>query len=259
MRSLALQILAVTTAGLGSFALVRAFQVTQNPALRKAFTIHEVERSTNVAIGNTLESRRILATRSDGAAVTAPLDKQSYRARTIMLPREGKKLVIVDNLRAQSTMYYPAKTADVRAKGTNPNCAPKSMPNAAPTMLGQYDFLGFKVFKYEHTSKRPGQESIKWTYWYAPDLDSTALKFLAERRADNGILLTQFERYAEFVVLGEPDPSLFVVPDTYRELPPSAVQHEYYQIVNPEFLVTEPALTEQRMDAKYHGSQQFKP
>src|SRR5258708_7353503 len=94
-RALSVLLFLAVVAGFASFAVVRAFQLpTMVP--KRALTLQQLERATNLETGRTREETRIIAVRSDGATANFVVGTQGPRARTITLPAERKKLVLVD-------------------------------------------------------------------------------------------------------------------------------------------------------------------
>lgn len=123
--------------------------------------------------------------------------------------------------------------------------------------------LGFQTHRYESTSRMDTQ-TVSATHWLAPDLNCAALRFLQVASSAEGREIRRFERVAHSVKVGQPDPALFTVPDTYREVSPSQQMKQVHErrtgrpfAESPDRAKLEPGTA--RVDRHYWESQKLKP
>jgi hypothetical protein len=210
-----------------------------------------------------LEVDRRIAIRADGAvAIDSPVaghNQNGLDARTIRFPKEGLYVLISDAARAKST-HYLARTSPETPAGA-PRCEGKLSHEFR--WVGQEQMLGFPTHRYESTS-RLDTKTVSETQWLAPDLNCLALRLLHVANSAEGREIQRFERVAQSVKLGDPDPALFRIPDTYREVPPSQQMKEVHErrigrpfAESPDRAKLEPGMT--RADRNYWESQKRKP
>lgn len=72
-----------------------------------------------------------------------------------------------------------------------------------------------------------GDRSTEETAWAAPDLDCFALSSTHVLSKPKGKPVAHNTTETQFVILGEPQPSLFVAPANYKERSPAEVADEY--------------------------------
>jgi hypothetical protein len=83
------------------------------------------------------------------------------------------------------------------------------------------EFLGHRVVEIVREEDLEDGSSIRFQEWYAPELNCLQVYSEGKRMDADGNFLDSNIHRANAIVLGEPDPSLFVVPDNYSEVMPS--------------------------------------
>lgn len=146
--------------------------------------------------------------------------KPGQEARNVFLTTERKYVVIADAIRAISSFPLTKLTADSAKLLTFSERCEESGLN----LIGETRILGFAAYGY--TQSRRTSRVSRSTSWRAPTLDCRELRYLEEQLDENGRVTHTFERVATKVTLADPDPALFVIPDGYREIPPSQANLE---------------------------------
>ncbi|MGE5646733.1 MAG: hypothetical protein ACM336_13170 [Acidobacteriota bacterium] len=165
----------------------------------------------------------VQAYRADSSRATAPIDRSSSQARSVTLLPEGMKVDISDRGELKSTRYFrvPPGTKTFRA-WRGPRCEYQGgIPLA---YKGQDVINGFEVYGYETVREEPPSKKILRTAWFAKDLGCYEMKLHEEVQDGSGKVISVFERTAVKITPGDPDPSLFDVPPSYREVPPSEME-----------------------------------
>lgn len=139
-----------------------------------------------------------------------------------ILSRPAKTLTtIYPHLGLKTTLPYSASSA--ANPGRDANCVGPGEKLAQPATTG-LSMLGFAVSVVRQEG-RQGDYLYRITDYRAPALGCVLLKQESDLLSANGALVTRKLTEATAVSKGEPDPARFVVPQQYREAPPSEV-HE---------------------------------
>jgi hypothetical protein len=218
--------------GLLSFRVTKAFQV-QSPT-RHAFTITVVSESPppnpNVEQYAPRRMRRMMAFRSDGSSVTATLPAQEadginpsfFGDRYVYLRSDRTQVYVLDQLKLKSTTVMSGDGPVKQLPPLDPKCGGTS--HAVKRFLRMDQYEGYDVYVYERTFPgTPGNLDTE-TQWVTPLLDCLSLQSTLDRKESGEI--KHFHNYVNSIVVGEPDPKLFNVPQDYREVSPSQMETE---------------------------------
>ena len=141
--------------------------------------------------------------------------------RMELLDVAGSRRVIADGLTESTTTY--GATHDIRARHQKATvCA----QNGEPT---DTTIHGYNTVKIVQEFTTPGGGGFKFERYHAPSLDCFVLREKAYRTLEDGpgpLVLFQASEVTTLVV-GEPDGSLFVLPEGYAERKPTDVLREF--------------------------------
>jgi hypothetical protein len=229
-RTIVSLILAVIL-GVVTFKITKAFQVAPAYKTRTPYTVVEVHQSPPPAASAPIERQtefpRMIAVKSDGSRVTISLtpggSRSKFGDRLVVLPLQAKEVYVLDDLKLKTTtpLPPPAKPNDVSQVAINPSCAGISYQSV---FLKKDTFLSYDTYVYQRTGSTPQGGTQTITYWFAPQLDCVMLESYLEVKEPSGVSKT-FRNYTTSVQIGEPDPSLFIVPDEYTEVSPSGMEN----------------------------------
>lgn len=176
-----------------------------------------------------LNSRRVVARRSDGATVTLnfqPQDKQTAthpRAREIEF-LDGHHLEVYDGIHALVKWPAPRQRTMLQRNLLAPlkDC----LLEDSGEYLDKYETLGdVKVAVIRSLPKGSSGTS----FWLAPSLGCQQLQTTyTQVRPDGSFRIVSEEKFVS-IKLGEPEAALFTVPSTYASLTPSAALHEEFK------------------------------
>lgn len=186
-----------------------------------AFTVEYVEGTSSPLskVGTTREL--YWAFRGDGA-ISYGLRGVPSRNRKVLDPTAKIEADVSDAL-AIKTTYDMSRmpTRGERRRVQSRECAPPP-GHAGYRFMGNDVILGHNTYIYEyHPSAESDGTTTITRYWLAPDLRCFELRTTATTRNERGEVTNQFDKTVGAVLMGEPDPALFLVPDTFREVPPS--------------------------------------
>lgn len=201
-----------------------------------AFTVEYSEGTSSPSSTARMQREMYWAFRSDGATSNGFRDKPILN-RTVLDPTAMIQADVSDRL-ALTTNYDRTNVLEGRRPRPrqSPTCAP---PAGRPgyRFLGEETILGFNTYIYEHHQDlESGAKTMETRYWLAPDLRCFEMKTVSDMRNARGEVTSHFEKLVANVRMGEPDPDLFSVPASYREVPPSefATSIQYDDIAQRE-------------------------
>lgn len=225
-------------------------------AVRTPFTVAISERYVDPGTRTvTSEVQLITAFRSDGSTANTRTSGGEVMSRQVLDVPGRRTVVVADTEQTKSTRYFSdQERQSMLVSQRPPDCAPN--PNEKP--IREETLLGVKVFVFE-TDSPLGLNRVRMSRWVAPELRCTEIKSIADKLNGSGALLARTEKLPVSVQAGEPDGVLFQVPESYKELPPSAMQQGSYEMrakrAAPPNLLSSWAV----QDKKYFDSQQHKP
>ncbi len=187
-----------------------------------AFTVEYVESAVSPTAGRSINRDLYWAFRGDGAFSHGERGPRSAR-RTVM-DLAGRREVIVSDTEAMKVTYDLSNrlTGNERRRIPPKDCAAPARPDYR--FVGNETLLGYNTYVYEHEKQLPDQSREITRYWLAPDLLCFELKTISTRRSGQDEVTNVFQKVVLRVVPGEPDATLFSVPDAYLEVPPSAFE-----------------------------------
>jgi hypothetical protein len=94
--------------------------------------------------------------------------------------------------------------------------------------------LGYRVLKTSEERRLAANQTVTIERWVAPDLECFPLQTVV-RKFDRGTSLAQTTSRVLSANIGNPDPTLFVIPSDYVERSPSAVMTEHVKIGKTNF------------------------
>lgn len=197
--------------------------LAQAESSRQDLVLTLSERSYNTANSASVERTQLLAFRRDGARAEVPLpegrDYSIYASRLVIRPDQQIYSSVVDSLKIKTSVpLSPGSAAFYRSRPAASNCAD---PQEAPKQyLGEESRLGLIVHRFDRSETRPDGEIATFSLFRAPQLDCVPLKNIATWKKPDGTVSTD-EKIVIKIERRSPDPSLFEIPSTYRELPPS--------------------------------------
>ena len=194
-----------------------------------AYTVVLAENSYDQAGALKDTHRYIEARRSDGAKLKQMVSSR-IQERNIYLA-DGSYIRTNDLTGGKST--YPRPLDGTLPPRRDPERSYFSAEDQEikSVLKGMETIGGYSAARIE--MKQGGQT---WTMWFAPALGCAQL----QQRVEVGTSVT--EQRLESILVGEPDPALFRVAETVKEMPPS----QYY--------ATLPAATSERLDRNYRAS-----
>lgn len=167
------------------------------------------------------ETRRDLyyreAFRADGSSLWANLDsKLQTTARRIQLVREGRQVTTAEPVRLKSTVRVRDwAVAHWKSRHRDSSCTGRVFGAVALAAIGDATVLGVAVLKFREDTPRATVE-----VWRAPSLNCYRLFERFEWKSQGAVVSTTTNT-AISITVGDPDPALFQVPDSFREVKPS--------------------------------------
>ncbi len=192
-----------------------------------AFTIYTTEKITNPK-GIRPAQKIIFAQRSDGSSVTqrqlltyanvVPVFREIYYA-------DGRRAEVADHIQAVSTVLLPKKSLFWIQSGNLDPATNCTKAFDGEQRQGQLDANGReRILNIDTVKVIQDGPSRKLTMWYAPLLGCYLMKRIAEFRSEGSSTLSYpSELLADYISYEEPNPSLFEVPLSYAEVPPSEI------------------------------------
>jgi hypothetical protein len=183
-----------------------------------AFSVEFVERSESVVTGQAMERRGHWAERSDGAVSSGSRDTDWDR-RVIMDPNNKAEVWVSDLQRIKTTFDVRSMyTGTLRRRSPQPQCA--EVANA--TLLGIAAVAGHSTYHYESAPiTMDGGATQEVHRWLSPECGCFQLQEIVYKRSSEGVLQGVFSKRPLRVVVGDPDPKFFSIPNDYREVRPS--------------------------------------
>lgn len=178
-------------------------------AASPVYTVIRTEKAYDKAGNLRYTNEYVDAVRSDGA-VMSRFSSAIDRQRRIGFPNGGG-IMINELIGKKST--YPKNFPGLRV-WRNPNTSCSSEADARVGMvLEGVDYVG------GHRALRFGEINRHgaWKSWYVPDVGCALVQMRLEY--DTGVTVQELSA----LILGEPDPSLFQIPASLEETPPSAL------------------------------------
>jgi hypothetical protein len=162
----------------------------------------------------------ILAVRGDGAVIEERIsDHNGPLARTRSIHnRESATKTVLDFATQSKTSYYGMRLRDFKERLLSDYSA---MADEGELILGE------RVIKVTHQSRRSRVDT-----WLAPGLDYVPLRGEFVAFGDDGEIAARTVKEAVEILRGEPDPSLFSIPDNFIERSPSEVYAEIEKLRN---------------------------
>lgn len=188
------------------------------------------------------------ARRSDGAVmVQSPtLGRLGLRAgettREITFV-DGTVVMIADSIAAKAT--FPAKNSNDRLPTSMLNPPANCVSQSAEKFVGNDNVMG-----QETAIVTRSLANEDFTFWRAPALGCLVLRYRVEIPQPNGSRKLQLEAKPLNLTLGEPDPRLFDLGESYAELKPSEIIRRQAQRVGLSWN-EEIDRESQRSDQKY--------
>lgn len=184
--------------------------------------------------------------RRDGSRASAleVLDSRPVGTRSVLDPRSGRRIAVDPT--TESVTTYMLSPAEVAGLSGPVQCRPGEAGAGGTGVI-----LGFPTIKQTHRVEAGFRSAVQES-WVAPALNCLPLRVVTDV-VDNGRPKAHIVEEAVSVTLGDPDPSLFAVPDGYTERSPSEVFAEKAKRAGRP--CTTCALpTTQGLDAVYHAS-----
>src|SRR5947209_4353442 len=187
------------------------------------FTLRQETRMFDAKNDGLLIDIKTVARRSDGARVeighifgTRGL-QAGDNARKIALP-DGEVLTAYDHLRAATR--WDSAEARKRQRDMLFNI-PGGCVGSKEQSIGKETIMGHETVAVVW----PGPIEPRVTQWRALDLNCEALRARIEDKQPDGTYKVHNEISTVSLVPGEPDPTLFSVPQDYKDLKPSEIMH----------------------------------
>jgi hypothetical protein len=186
--------------------------------------------------------------RSDGSSVesrvTTGPDGKQYEQRTVM-DTVRRARVVIDGM-TESTTTYPLSQARVESyKKPALNCVPEEASPFESTLLG------YRIVRRSLTL--PAERYQRVETWLAPDLGCVILRSETFGHDSQGHEVSLASKEATSITSGDPDPTLFVIPN-WQERSPSEVFAAY----GAKFGTEAPAAAGHGLDAAYLAAQKHK-
>ncbi|HLK66775.1 MAG TPA: hypothetical protein VKU19_25250 [Bryobacteraceae bacterium] len=176
------------------------------------------------------EIRVIHSVRGDGAYSsmrTVVRQDGAFLIGDIHYIKEASVVTVLGDIKATHT-FYPSPTAP-SARGLNlldpaTNCTQPfaGSTSLASTIVGNDEMLGYRVLHIKHAVNGPGPVLEEWL---APDLGCEELKMTLDGTVNGREMHS--ERHAVRISLGEPDSSLFTIPQGYSEMAPDQADQAF--------------------------------
>ncbi len=213
MRLIALTLL-VFIAG---FFSARQVRVRSQELGRKPFTAMVVERQYDGSGRQIVLEEIVSAVRSDGSQVRMfhrqlP-DGSWFQPKWVLLVPAGVRISVDPATESIVTYHLPSRPA-----------APSSTCGVSPD-APRSSWLGYAVVVDDVRVKPPEMLSDK--HWLAPNLGCFPLRDEISYAPGPAGAATKMVREAVFVIPGDPSPSLFEIPASYRERSPSELAAEF--------------------------------
>ncbi len=201
-----------------SFLLTR--RVRSQDDSHRAFTAVQVEKRYDATGVERSQETRLYAVRSDGSSViinkrSGP-DGRLYEIGDIYDLTTGT-VTTVDGL-TESTVTQKIPEGDLAYR--------KSVDRKCVSGSEHSRVMGWDVVRIGAKVDSPDRSS-EWTDWAAPELGCFALSRTDSLYKPKGTLVAKNSVETLFLIVGEPQASLFGVPATYKERSPSELADEY--------------------------------
>lgn len=182
------------------------------------FTARYAETSVNPITGQTVQMPLLyMAVRSDGTISSGSMDPR-LGYRRIRNRQHKVEVTVSDFLRIKTTLDHGYIPFTPPRRALRPDCRPRVEGVEA---IGVRAVAGFRAYGYRMVRVLPDGSKREHVQWLAPDLGCWEIQQVTRRYDPKGTLEGVFEKKALEVELGDPDSSLFRVPEDYREVKPS--------------------------------------
>jgi hypothetical protein len=195
------------------------------PAVAQNFKEYTVIRTESSQADGVVGFKRMIlqAQRADGSRVSGEINSEQVSVparRFVTLYPKGIQATIDDNLQATTTMYMPPSAAPL-PRPRDPKCGLSRMiASTHPVYLGDDTVMGYKTVILQSEERLDDETLLNWD-WKAPDLDCIDLRLSADFLDSNRTVTSHFELRVVKIILGQPDPALFPMPQGYTEKSPS--------------------------------------
>ena len=239
----------VTKSGLVVFAQVLGTQ-------RSPFTVELSERYLNpITLEVNTEARLINALRSDGSTAHSRAISGEVMSRQVIDVPSRRNAVVSDPDKTKSTRYFAeSERLEIQRNAKRVDCAPNGQERPSREEM----VMGVRALVFESESKL-GSQLLKLTQWVAPELRCAEVRSVAEKLNQNREVIARTEKIPVAIRMGEPDASLFRIPDEYVELAPSEMQGKTHQIRYNREAPAGLRAGWASQDEKYYASQRHKP
>jgi hypothetical protein len=211
-------------------------------AQSSAFTIKYVEKSGDWT-RDSFYTRRSDGSNVESRVATAP-DGKEYEQRTV-IDTVSRVKVAIDGL-TESITTYPLSQARVESyKKPASNCVSEEPSPSESTLLG------YRIVRRSLTL--PAERYQRVETWLASDLGCVILRSETFGHDSQGHEVSLASKEATSITRGDPDPTLFVIPN-WQERSPSEVFAAY----GAKFGTEAPAAAGRGLDAAYLAAQRHK-
>lgn len=188
-----------------------------------AFTFRYYEVSTRLETGQALSMpNQYYAIRSDGSVSQGSLDER-YGQRSISNKNKRTQVMIYDYRKLKSTLDFSYIPVSPQKEDTRADCNPNiGQPSRDLTYLGVDNVGDYLTYRYQELVTVPDGGKHEIIYWYSPALNCYPIQTVVHMYDSEGILTNENERKGK-ISLGEPEDSLFDIPDDYVEVQPSGI------------------------------------
>jgi hypothetical protein len=220
----------------------------------KAFTV-EIADAAASTVNGTIGKTTVYAFKSEGSSYEGPWDLASGQTRIVTDVPARLRIRIDDRNRYKTTMPFKLRPNTVSPRlPRDERCAFPSRPGWEPAYIGEDTILGYKTYKYRHREiEVPDREQTIHTFtWYAPDLTCFELQQHAEKRDRAGNVVATFDKIPKRISIGEPDPALFRIDSSYKEVPPSEFERAGFASAgaSAEYIAKRAEKERQRLDGE---------
>ncbi|HMD33871.1 MAG TPA: hypothetical protein VKH42_02835 [Vicinamibacterales bacterium] len=160
----------------------------------------------------TKKTTYVLARQSDGTTVR--IEKGDKSAVRDVFHDDGTAVSVFDTFKAKVTWPGKVSRQGVEAEPL-PGCDVNHAANTSDQPAGVESVLGQVVAVTETT-----MGGIVITSWRAPGLDCEELYYRSEVKQTNGSRKLVVEMTTSVLLLGDPDPVLFIIDPSFVEVPP---------------------------------------
>jgi hypothetical protein len=196
-------------------AIARSHPPSASVGARPSFTLYYTERSLVPTTGRSTERAMYYAERADGA-LSYGLYGPTPRRREIVNPFQ-KWQVTVSDLEKLKTTYDRSYIQGTPRRRE----LPAACNSGGSNLLGIDVILGYRAYHYQRPLRLGDGTSFDEHSWFVEELACLGIQQTVNRLSPSGQLTGVFEKKPITLSVGEPVPSLFAIPEDYREVRPS--------------------------------------